>query len=136
MSTIVERIKEIISSLGITENRFAGEIGVNSQTLNNYTSEKRKVGMDVIDKILIKYPQISAEWLMRGVGDMLCCPASSTIEEDIFNGVQQNNITGDNNMHIGDAVLTKENEMLKQLLAEKEKQLEEKERMIQVLLNK
>ena len=133
MSTFVERIKEIISSLGITENRFAGEIGVNSQTLNNYTSGKRKVGMDVIDKILIRYPQISAEWLMRGIGDMLCCPSSSTIEEEVF---QQNNVTGDNNMHIGDAVLAKENEMLKQRLAEMQKQLQEKQDLIDKLISK
>lgn len=71
------------------------------------------------------------DWLTDGVGDMLCCPPTSG--DEIF---QQNNVTGDNNMHIGDAVLAKENEMLKQRLAEMQKQLQEKQDLIDKLISK
>lgn len=55
----------------MSENKFASEIGVNTQTLNNYTTGKRSVSYDVVDKILVHFPQVSAEWLIRGIGNML-----------------------------------------------------------------
>lgn len=76
MSTIIERIKELCSQMRMSENKFASEIGVNTQTLNNYTTGKRSVSYDVVDKILVHFPQVSAEWLIRGVGSMCCSPAS------------------------------------------------------------
>lgn len=60
----------------MSENKFASEIGVNTQTLNNYTTGKRSVSYDVVDKILVHFPQVSAEWLIRGVGSMCCSTAS------------------------------------------------------------
>lgn len=55
----------------MSENKFASEIGVNTQTLNNYTTGKRSVSYDVVDKILVHFPHVSAEWLIRGIGNML-----------------------------------------------------------------
>jgi transcriptional regulator with XRE-family HTH domain len=71
MSTVIERIKELCSQMRISENKLASEIGVNTQTLNNYTTGKRNVSYDVVDKILVRFPQVSAEWLIRGIGNML-----------------------------------------------------------------
>lgn len=70
MPSIVERIKELCNQMRMSENKFANEIGVNTQTLNNYTTGKRNVSYDVVDKILIHFPQVSAEWLIRGIGNM------------------------------------------------------------------
>ena len=69
----------------ISENKLASEIGVNTQTLNNYTTGKRNVSYDVVDKILVRFPQVSAEWLIRGIGSMLNgCGCSSADDESIY----------------------------------------------------
>ena len=87
MSTIIERIKELCSQMRMSENKFASEIGVNTQTLNNYTTGKRSVSYDVVDKILVHFPQVSAEWLIRGIGNMLNgCGCSDVTDEEIFGG--------------------------------------------------
>ena len=70
-TTIVDRLKLLLQYFGMSENKFATEIGMKSQTLNTYTSGKRGVSYEVVDKILAKFPSISAEWLMRGIGNML-----------------------------------------------------------------
>jgi len=123
MSSIVDRIKELCTHLKVSENRFAGEIDVNPQTLNNYTSGKRKIGYEVVDKILIRYPQVSAEWLLRGVGSMFCC-GDANIDEVFNTGIQQNNVEGNNTAVMnGDAVLQKENELLKKQIEDKDKEI-------------
>lgn len=126
MGTIVDRLKLLLKEYDMSENKFASEIGVKSQTLNTYTSGKRGVSYDVVEKILAKFPQISAEWLIRGVGNMCCAPQSDI--NTLFNA-QGDNSTNQQIVGASNEALIKENEMLKQLL-------EEKERMIQVLLKK
>ncbi len=69
---IIERIKEIIKEkFGERgENLFSKEIGIPQVSLNNYTSGRRKVSYEVIDAILSTFPDVSAEWLLRGEGKM------------------------------------------------------------------
>jgi transcriptional regulator with XRE-family HTH domain len=67
---VISRIKSLISLKAKSEREFAMRIGVNQVTLNNYTMERRKVSYEIIEAILKAFPEISAEWLMRGVGDM------------------------------------------------------------------
>ena len=137
MSTVVERIKELCSQLNLSENKFAGEIGVNVQTLNNYTSGKRSVSYDVIDKTLAKFPSVSAEWLIRGMGQMFCgsdpfaSPSPSVPVNGPTTDLQRTQSGG-----TSEDTLAMENAMLKKLLEEKDRTIEEKERTIQILLNK
>ena len=118
----------------MSENKFASEIGVNTQTLNNYTTGKRSVSYDVVDKILAKFPSISAEWLLRGIGNMLNgCGCTSPDNPSLYGKTPSASGTiGSTEVqrtHNGGTTeeLLKENTMLKELLAEKE-------RTIQILL--
>lgn len=65
---IVQRIQQLIEekygSRG--EASFAKEIGIHQVTLNNYMLGKRKVSLEIIDAILKAFPDVSAEWLLRG----------------------------------------------------------------------
>lgn len=81
MATIVDRLKLLLQTFGLSENKFATEIGVRSQTLNTYTSGKRSVSYELVDKILGRYPQVSAEWLLRGIGQMFCPTETKDINE-------------------------------------------------------
>lgn len=67
----IERIKMLISENAKSERDFAMKIGVNQVTLNNYTANKRKLSLEIIEAILNAFPEISAEWLLRGTGSMI-----------------------------------------------------------------
>lgn len=69
-STINERIASIISKFGYKSKRaFAEKIGVAQTSLNDVLNGAEPK-FSTLNKILKAEPLISAEWLMRGVGDM------------------------------------------------------------------
>lgn len=51
---------------GITKYKFYQETGIT----NGILSQKNGLTEENIEKFLLTYPEISAEWLMRGEGDM------------------------------------------------------------------
>lgn len=69
---MVERILKLIETKTYgNEADFALKIGIKQQTLNNYTNGKRPVKLDTVLAILHTYGDVSAEWLLRGKGEMV-----------------------------------------------------------------
>lgn len=69
---MVERILKLIETKTYgNEADFALKIGKKQQTLNNYTNGKRPVKLDTVLAILHTYSDVSAEWLLRGKGEMI-----------------------------------------------------------------
>jgi hypothetical protein len=71
METIINRIALIINKLDISVRSFEKNIDVSNGTIQKAIANNKTVGSDVLNKILCNYPEISAEWLMRGEGNML-----------------------------------------------------------------
>ena len=68
---IHERIKKIKSDLFNGSNvDFAKAVDENPTTTSNWTGGKRKVGYDVVGKILIKLRNINPLWLLIEDGEM------------------------------------------------------------------
>lgn len=70
---IHQRINFLIAELeeGV-QRRFAKRVGVAAGVVNDIIgARKSKPGFDLISKILHAYPQIRAEWFVRGEGEML-----------------------------------------------------------------
>ena len=69
---MVNRILKLIETKTYgNEADFALKIGIKQQTLNNYTNGKRPVKLDTVLAILHTYSDVSAEWLLRGKGEMV-----------------------------------------------------------------
>lgn len=68
---IIERIKElVIEKCGDRgESSFSKAIGINQVTFNKYI-RGRIPSLEAIDAILSTFPDVSAEWLLRGEGKM------------------------------------------------------------------
>ena len=65
------RINQIRSSLFDDNNRkFASAIGKNEQTMSQICLNKRNAGLEIVQKILDNLPEIDANWLLRGKGNM------------------------------------------------------------------
>lgn len=78
---MISRIKEIIEYSGLSNRAFALKCGIKDNTFSNQLNGVRDVSLNTIISILLTFENISAEWLIRGEGEM------------IKNGKQQNNGT-------------------------------------------
>ena len=69
---IVERLRLLIEDKGYNPKTFAEKIGIAQRTINNYVNG-RFPSYEAIHAILHTFPDVSAEWLMRGEGEMYIC---------------------------------------------------------------
>lgn len=67
----IGRIKEVLKFSGLSTRAFAIKCGLNSPTLERQIKGLRGVSIEVVSGILYAFPEISAEWIMRGEGEML-----------------------------------------------------------------
>lgn len=63
-----ERLDLIIKHLGISGRAFAKECGFSE---SYYATINEGIGADKLNKILSKYPELSARWILTGEGEML-----------------------------------------------------------------
>lgn len=69
--TILERLKSVIATKSNSASDFSKKIGIAQTTLSNQLKSPRGISIDVIMLTLDQFPDISAEWLLRGNGEML-----------------------------------------------------------------
>lgn len=64
------RIQKFIEAEGLTAARFADAVGVQRSNVSHVLSGRNKPSFDFIEKMLLKYPALSSEWLILGKGSM------------------------------------------------------------------
>ena len=69
-----ERIEHVIDSLGLSARQFAAEIRVQPGTISNMMSGRNNPSLDVMRRIMERYPTLNPEWLILGVGEMWRTP--------------------------------------------------------------
>ena len=70
-SSIRQRIKDILNAFNSNTNRLAGD-DVNFQNrLSRQINQGASISCDTITRVLIAFPDVSAEWLIRGKGEMI-----------------------------------------------------------------
>ena len=67
---IYQRVKLVLENKSITVNALSKRINVAQATLNPQLRGDRTLAANIVAKILDAFPDVSAEWLMRGVGTM------------------------------------------------------------------
>lgn len=70
-NAMLERLRGVRASKAKSVNNFAKLIGMSQTTVNGIMLGSRGVSVDIIVAVLTAFPDISAEWLMRGEGEML-----------------------------------------------------------------
>lgn len=68
--TIYQRVKCVLENKSISVNALSKQINVAQATLNPQLRGDRTLAANIVEKILEAFPDVSAEWLMRGVGTM------------------------------------------------------------------
>ena len=80
-----ERILEIIQKETMTSTHFADKIGVQRSSVSHVINGRNKPGFEFIQKILVAFQDINAEWLLTGRGEMY---KSQTKEHTLFTEVE------------------------------------------------
>ncbi len=70
MEDIQERIALIISTKGMTNAEFAEAINVQPSNISHIMSGRNKPSLDLVMKILKRFPELRTEWLLNGKGAM------------------------------------------------------------------
>lgn len=123
---VIARIKAVVDCVARgNTSLFARDISISQVTLNNYMLGKRKPSLDVCLKILSAFPDISAEWLLRGEGSMYKSESDRHINHiDLSTGKTTGNnspaVIGDNNAVASGANSTvgAPDDIIRQLLAQ------------------
>ena len=68
---ILTRLKEIISFSGLSNRAFSIKCGIAQKTLDNQLKGLRSLSLDTTVSVLNAFPDVSAEWLLRGTGQIL-----------------------------------------------------------------
>ncbi len=118
--SLKQRIKELLHSKGVTINSFAKTAGVSQATINGQINGDIKISASLIYLVLETYPDISAEWLLRGEGSMLRTDAGTDIVLNNSNS-HHNNIGSGNLTH----TINSDTDMWKKIIADKDEQIAE-----------
>lgn len=81
---VVQRLKQFIDFKGIKVAAFEAQIGMSNASFGKSLKNNGSIGADKIEKILSIFPELSAEWLLKGIDPMINDHSKST-------GTNQNN---------------------------------------------
>ena len=115
-----DRIKRLQSEKGFTENGLAAGDQPTQKRLNRQLSHGAAITLDTMLRILDACPEISADWLLRGSGDIYIVNGASSTGK--VTGAEK--VTGKNATIIGQQSATLSEDFVRGLLAEKDKQIE------------
>ena len=68
--TINDRIVELIKFLELSPTAFADEIGIQRSGLSHIMKGRNKPSLDVVQKIVTRFPDINLAWLVNGIGNI------------------------------------------------------------------
>ena len=110
--TVIERIRQFQENQGISNYALEKELGFS----NGYLHKCKNPSAEFLDSLLRKYTKLSAEWLIRGIGSMMC--DSSTDTDDSFYHPSQKRTTSEpeakEERRTSEDLLARENELLRQ----------------------
>jgi transcriptional regulator with XRE-family HTH domain len=77
---MVTRIRKLLEQKQLSPTQFADVIGVGRPVMSHILSERNKPSLEVVQRIIDAFPEISMSWLLRGTGEMLEGIATSPAE--------------------------------------------------------
>ena len=135
--TVKDRLIKFIYSMNLTKSGFEKTVGLSNGYLNQLRSSPSN---EKIEQISNSFPQLNRYWLLTGVGPMLLDVAPPAQVSSVSNsavamhGTAINTVTTESSNSASRD--SQELQLAKQKIEALEKLLDEKERLIKVLLDK
>ncbi|SET32187.1 helix-turn-helix domain-containing protein [Hymenobacter actinosclerus] len=74
---MLDRIQELLQVRELSASQFADAIGVSRPVMSHILSGRNKPSLEVVQKIIAAFPDLSISWLLNGAGPMLERPAAA-----------------------------------------------------------
>ena len=68
---MTDRIIQVLEYSQLSKSNFAEKIGINPSGLTHILNGRNQPSLDIVKKIVTAFPEISSEWLVMGMGNML-----------------------------------------------------------------
>ncbi|SDX45258.1 helix-turn-helix domain-containing protein [Hymenobacter psychrophilus] len=68
---MLDRIQELLQVRELSSSQFADAIGVSRPVVSHLLSGRNKPSLEVVQKIIAAFPDLSLSWLLNGAGPML-----------------------------------------------------------------
>ena len=88
---MIDRINLILQAKNITAKQFAEEIGVQPSGMSHILGGRNNPSLEFVNKVLRRYPEIDANWLLLGRGEMFAAhgqqppkPSDAITEPTLF----------------------------------------------------
>lgn len=120
MESVKEKILFFVQSIGLSKAEIARQLGISK---SNFVGEAMASDLNVsmVIKFCQLYPQVSAEWLLRGTGDMLITNKPTEININNSNMGHHNTNIGSGTQTITNSDLAELKQQIAELKADKEK---------------
>lgn len=86
MLDLLPRIKDLMTWAALGPASFADEVGVARPVMSHILSARNKVSLEVVQKILARFPEVNPQWLLLGTAQMLrnvvTQPSAPTAEDE------------------------------------------------------
>lgn len=86
---VKQRVLQVLDECKISVNKLASSFEANTRTLNDQINGGSKIGAATLVALADFRPDLSAEWLLRGTGDMLISK-TNTHQQNIDPTLQEN----------------------------------------------
>lgn len=67
--SVLKRVQSFVEDTGETKNSLANKCGMAPQTFWRYVNGDNKITVSLLESLLEVFPDLSAEWLLRGEGE-------------------------------------------------------------------
>lgn len=112
MATLNEKIREIISVYKLSDRQFAIKIGVTQSVIGSMFQKGTEPSSKVIRNTLASFPEISADWFLRDIGEMT---KTTNKELDRINSLLDTIATLQDTINTKSETITSLNNRIKQL---------------------
>ncbi len=75
---MINRINLILQAKNITAKQFAEEIGIQPSGMSHILSGRNNPSLEFVNKVIRRYPEIDANWLLLGKGQMYASGATES----------------------------------------------------------
>lgn len=66
-----DRLNLILRAKNITARQFADEVGIQASGMSHILSGRNNPSLEFVKKVILRYPEISMDWLVWGTGEMI-----------------------------------------------------------------
>lgn len=115
---MVSRIRQLIARMGSSTRAFALRCGLRQNTLSNQLNGMRELSLQTVAAILEMNPQISAEWLMRGTGEIFNSEQPNSAELERINKLVDTIATLQDTINLKNETIATLTERIKRLEAQ------------------